>query len=72
MDEMDKLCKSGTCASLNIKFNHNNHLTGAKVQKEIKRLGRSLDFNEVIKLLVGAQSEADKKLEEISQFCLKR
>lgn len=70
LDEVERLCKNGIAANLNIKFNHNNNLTGAKIGKEMYRLAKDLDINEIIKLMVTAQAEADRKLEELSGLCL--
>ena len=70
LDEVERLCKNGITANLNIKFNHNNNLAGAKLKKEMVRLSKDLDINEVIKLMVTAQSEIDRKLEELSSICL--
>lgn len=70
LDEVERLCKNGVTANLNIKFNHNNNLIGAKIGKEMTKLSKDLDINEVIKLMVTAQAEADKKLEELSSICL--
>lgn len=70
LDEVERLCKNGITASLNIKFNHNNHLNGAKMGKEMAKLSKDLDLNEVIKLMVTAQADVDKKLGEMSGICL--
>lgn len=70
LNEVERLCKHGITANLNIKFNHNNHILGARTRKEITKLVKELDLNEVIKLMVTMQSETDKKLEELSIYCL--
>ena len=70
LDEVERMCKNGVSASLNIKFNHNNYLAGARIKKEMRRLAKDLDVNELIKAVVSAHSEADKKLEEMAQTCL--
>lgn len=70
LDEVERLCKNGITANLNIKFNHNNNLKGIKIRKEMLKLSRDLDINEIIKIMVIAQAEADKKLEELSGICL--
>lgn len=69
LDEMERMCKKGVSASVNITFNHNNHLSGAKSKKKANTLAEDLDINEVIKLITKAQAETDKKLEEISKCC---
>lgn len=70
LDEVERMCKNGVSASLNIKFNHNNFLAGAKIKKEIIKLSKDLDVNELIKAVVSAHAEADKKLEEMAETCL--
>ena len=70
LNEVEKLCKNGTSAKLNISFNHNNHLTGAKRKKEATKLSKDLDINEIIKLMVLAHSSVDKKLEELANYCM--
>lgn len=70
LDEVERLCKNGITANLNIKFNHNNNLVGAKIGREMARLTKDLDLNEIIKLMVTCQAEADKRLEELSGLCL--
>jgi len=72
LHEVERLCKTGVSASLNIKFNHNNHLLGAKAKKEIERLSKDIDFNEVIKLMTLIQRKADDTLEQMYEICLKR
>ena len=72
LDEVERLCKNGITANLNIQFNHNNHLKGAKVKKEIIKLSNGMDLNEIIKFMTLAQSDTDKKLEEMAEFCFKR
>lgn len=69
LDEVERLCKNGITAKLNIKFNHNNNLAGARTSKKMAMLSKELDFNEIIKLMVTAQAEADKKLKELSGIC---
>jgi hypothetical protein len=69
LDEMERLCKKGISASLNIKFNHNNSLAGARTKKQMGKLAEDLDINEVIKMITTAQAEADKKLEEMTKIC---
>lgn len=72
LSEVERLCKNGVSASMNIQFNHNNYLVGAKLGREVKKLAKDLDLNEVIKLMALSQADADKKLEEMSQLCSKR
>ena len=72
LNEVEKLCKNGISAKLNIQFNHNNDIAGARLQKEMRKLAKDLDLNEVVKLMTLIQSNTDKKLEEMSTICLKR
>ncbi len=69
LDEMERLCKKGISASVNIKFNHNNNLLGAKIRNKISKLSEDLDINELIKIITITQAETDKKLEEITKLC---
>lgn len=69
LSEVERLCKSGISASLNIQFNHNNQLSGVKVQKRLSKLAKDLDINELVKFMVGAQADADKKIEEMLNLC---
>lgn len=70
LDEVERLCKDGVSTKLNIKFNHNNFLAGAKLKKEMAQKAKDLDINEIIKLMVTVHKEADKKLEEMANYCL--
>ena len=72
LGEVERLCKTGVTASLNIQFNHNNQLTGAKIHKQLNKLAKDLDLNEVIKFMVKAQAEADKKIDEMIELCRTR
>lgn len=71
-DEVERLCKNGISASLNIQFNHNNHLKGARLAKNALKLSKDLDFNEFIKMIALIQSRTDRMLEEMSELCIKR
>lgn len=70
LDEVERLCKNGISANLNIKFNHNNSLNGAKLRKQMDRLTKDLDINELIKIMATTHAETDKKLEEIANHCM--
>jgi len=69
MDEVERLCKQGISTNISVEVSHNNHLTGARTKKQMKRLMKDLNLNEAIKLLVTLQSTTDKTLEELSEFC---
>lgn len=70
--EVERICKNGVSCNLNIEVLTNNILRGAKVKKHTKALELDLKVNNLIKLMATAQSQADKKLEEMSEMCLKR
>lgn len=69
-DEVERLCKDGVSAKLNIKFKHNNFLAGMRAKKDLFGKAKDLDINELIKLMVTVHKEADKKLEEMANICL--
>lgn len=68
--EVERLCKKGISTKLNIEFNHNNFLLGAKTGKQLAKLAKQLELNEVIKFMVNSYAESDKKLEEIANYCM--
>lgn len=70
LGEVERLCKNGISTKLNIEFNHNNFLLGAKTSKQLAKLAKQLDFNEIIKFMVNSHAESDKKLEEIANYCM--
>jgi hypothetical protein len=70
--EVERICKNGVTCNLSIEVLTNNILRGAKVKKHAQALELDLKMNNLIKLMVMAQSHADKKLEEMSEMCLKR
>ena len=70
LDEVERLCKHGVSASLNIRFNHNDNLAGARIKKKMGGLEVDLDINELIKLMATAHKETDKKLEELVNYCM--
>jgi len=69
LDEVDRLCKNGISAKLNIKINTNSHILGMKSKKEIFKIAKDIEINEVIKIMTTMQAEADKKLEEMVNYC---
>lgn len=70
LDEVERLCKNGISANVNITFNHGNNLKGAKIKKKLNNISDDLNLNEVIKMMAIAHSETDKKLEEIANYCM--
>lgn len=71
--EMERLCSNGVSLGTDLRVDviHNNHLSGVKAKKQVKRLNKDLNLNEAIKLLTSLQSKTDKTLEELSNFCRK-
>jgi len=72
VDEVERICKNGISCNLNIEVMTNNILRGAKIKRKAKELVFDLKLNDLIKLMSTVQSVTDKKLEEMSQLCLKR
>ena len=70
--EVERICRNGVSCNLNIEVLTNNILKGAKIKRQAKALEFDLKLNDLIKLMTMAQSCADKKLEEMSELCLKR
>ncbi len=72
LHEMERLCKNGTFASFDVEFNYNRDLSGFRSKKKLQEVRKGIELNEIIKLLVLMQSEADKKIDEIKKACLNR
>lgn len=71
-EEVERMCKMGTSINVNVQVMHNNNIKGIKAKKRVGRLMKDLELNEAVKLLVNLQSNTDKKLEELADFCHKR
>ncbi len=71
LNEMERLCNSGISCNVEIKVNTNNYLNGIRFERKIERIKRKLDVNEVVKAIVNNHLETDRKLNEISEMCLK-
>lgn len=69
LHEMERLCKNGSFSTLNFEFNYNSNLNGFKAKNKMRTVQRDLEINEIVKLMVLMQSEADKKLDEITKAC---
>ena len=69
LDRVEKMCESGSSKILNIQVIHNDHIGGAKAKKRMKQSSKNMEINKLIKLLSLSYSEADKKLEELSEKC---
>jgi hypothetical protein len=70
--EVERICRNGVSCNLNIEVLTNNILKGAKVKRQTRALEFDLKLNDLIKLMATVQSHTDKKLEEMSELCLKR
>jgi hypothetical protein len=71
LSEMQRLCKIGISTNVSVNFLHNNHLSGIKAKRQITKLAEDLNVNQAIKLLTKLQANTDRKLREMSEFCLK-
>lgn len=70
VDEIERLCDKGNSTALNIDIVHNNFLAGAGLKRRVEKIGVDTQVNTLIKMMVTAHSEADKKLEQIASICL--
>lgn len=66
LQEVDRFAKTGVCAKLSIKVIHNDHVFGFKIKQKLKKSTNDITLNEIIKLMVLAQIEIDKKLEDLA------
>jgi hypothetical protein len=69
LQEMERLCNSGACASFGVEFNYKDSLNGFKVRKQIKEFHKGMAINDLISRIVLMQAETDKKLSEITKAC---
>lgn len=67
--EMKRIAVKGISTTVNLEISHNNHLKGIKTKKQLNRLVKNIEVNEAIKLLVTLQSNTEKALEEMANFC---
>jgi hypothetical protein len=72
LGEMERLCRSGISANVNVEVTHNNNLKGARTRNQLKRLMKDLNVNEAIKLLATLHHTADRYLGELADYCQKR
>lgn len=72
LDEIERFASRGLTYKLNIKVIHNNEILGAKIKRQVKKVETSLTVNELIKLMALTYDIADRKLEEISNFCMEK
>lgn len=70
MSEIERFCKTGISAKLNIQVMHNNHLIGAMIQKRLVGVANDLRVNDLIKLMASAHAASDRRLEELANLCM--
>lgn len=70
LDEIERFANYGIGHKLNIKVIHNDQLLGAKIKRQVKKVESSLAMNELIKLMALTYDITDRKLEELSNFCM--
>ena len=68
LDEIEKICKNGQSLSLQIKLTDN---TNFKLYSKTKQLNKDLLLNDIIGHAVLLHKNADDKLKELSEMCLK-
>jgi hypothetical protein len=64
--------KNGKNPHLKIKIECDNFLAAYKVKRDLNGALNDIDLNEIAKLLVLSQHNAEQKLEEISLICTNR
>jgi len=67
--EMERVCQTGVSCDVNIKVVHNNHLSGARANRQAKKLNVELEVNNLIKAMVLSHSEVDRKLKNLTKIC---
>ena len=72
LQELQKCADSGVEPKLNIRVDYNGFLSGYKVKKSLTKALNDISLNQIIKLMALSHSEADKRLEEISELCKNR
>lgn len=70
VSKMDIICNFGFSSKVEINFDSNNYLEGLKVEREIESIKRKIEINSVLKEISNLHSITDKKLNELSNFCL--
>lgn len=69
VNEVQRICQNGIDCNLNISVKTNNILKGAKLKRSMGVLEFDLKVNDLIKLLAVAQSDTDRRLEEMVNYC---
>ena len=68
LDEVEKVCKNGQSLPIQIKLANNSNL---KLFGKTKKLNEDLLLNDIIRQAVLIHENADSKLRELSEICLK-
>jgi hypothetical protein len=71
IDQMDRIVKNGVGCQMNIKVNSNNSLKSYQFERQVAEASRNLEVNEAISMLVRNHKDVDKRLENMTQLCLK-
>lgn len=70
VSKLNNVCDFGFSSKVEINFDSNNYLEGFKVEREIESIKRKIEINSVVKEISKLHSITDKKLNELSNFCL--
>ena len=68
LDEVEKICKNGQYLPFNIKLADNSNF---KLFKKVKKLNKEITTSDIISKMVLFHKNADDKLKELSDMCLK-
>ena len=68
LDEVEKLCRNGQSLPITIKLADNSNI---KLFSKTKKLNKELLTNDIIKQAVLLHKNADAKLKELSEMCVK-
>jgi hypothetical protein len=68
LDEIEKVCKNGQSLPINIRLADNTNL---KLFSKTKKLSRELLLNDIMGHMALIHKNADDKLKELSEMCLK-
>lgn len=72
LGEVKRLCDNGISCNVQIKVESNNYLNGIKLERELEKLKRKLDVNEVVKGLTKFHADVDKRLRELHEMCVEK
>lgn len=71
VDKIEKMADTGISCQANIVVNSNNHINGIKLERQMEKVKKKLNVNEVIKGICNFHADADRKLVELSEICKK-